>query len=156
MRLVHPYQLRCLTDLSADLSLKTLPETFIDALQCLVSLHRIENYLASPECETDTAALTKPLEALQSRLPLRTLGASRDMVTSTFPIAIRSATITWPTNTISDQAQMRPELLSPMTPSRRRFNLEDVTIEFPLRELTLICGSLGSGKTLLLLGKNLL
>lgn len=43
--------------------------------------------------------------------------------------------------------------MTPTTPSRRRFYLEDITIDFPLEEITLICGSLGSGKTLLLLGK---
>ncbi|KAH9811640.1 hypothetical protein DFH28DRAFT_433779 [Melampsora americana] len=134
-------------------ALNTLPETFIDALQCLVSLHRIENYLASPECETDTEALTKPLEASKSHLPLKKPRPSASSVEgpNLTCIAIRSATITWPTANPADQARAGSEPLSPMTPSRRRFYLEDITIDFPSKQLTLICGSLGSGKTLLLL-----
>jgi ABC-type lipoprotein export system ATPase subunit len=34
-----------------------------------------------------------------------------------------------------------------------RFSLLDLSLRFPEGELSLICGKLGSGKTLLLLGK---
>ena len=63
-------------------------------------------------------------------------------------IALQSATVTWP--------QDRPSAAS-ATPSaastpKNKFVLIDLSIDFPLGELSLICGKLGSGKSLLLLG----
>lgn len=55
-------------------------------------------------------------------------------------IALRSAFITWP------QEQRH------MSDSPPRFILQDITLEFPPGQLSLICGRLGSGKSLLLLG----
>ncbi|KAF9479792.1 multidrug resistance-associated ABC transporter [Pholiota conissans] len=52
-------------------------------------------------------------------------------------IALQSCTLTWPSTT-------------PLT-SAYQFRLMNVSLDFPQGELTLICGKLGSGKTLLLL-----
>jgi hypothetical protein len=62
-------------------------------------------------------------------------------------IALQSCTATWP------QARDRshPSSVSPSTP-RQSFMLVNLTLNFPQGELSLICGKLGSGKTLLLLG----
>ena len=59
-------------------------------------------------------------------------------------IAFRSATVTWP--------QERLDSTSPVVTPRRQFLMTDLNLTFPAGELSLICGKLGSGKTLLLLG----
>ena len=60
-------------------------------------------------------------------------------------IAFRSATVTWPTASGS--------LSSGTTPNHTKsFAIRDMTIDFVPNELNLICGPLGGGKTLLLLG----
>ncbi|KAF8178262.1 multidrug resistance-associated ABC transporter [Pholiota molesta] len=52
-------------------------------------------------------------------------------------IGLQSCTVTWPLATTSTSAN--------------KFRLIDVSLDFPDGELTLVCGKLGSGKTLLLL-----
>ncbi|KAJ2928555.1 hypothetical protein H1R20_g8545, partial [Candolleomyces eurysporus] len=107
-------------------ALNALPETFINLLQTFVSLRRIENYLDG--AEVNPAA---PLEE-QSKT-----------------IALQSCTITWPQDrTSSNASSLAPSASS--TP-RHKFLLMDLSLNFPQGELSLICGKLGSGKTLLLL-----
>ncbi|TDL21435.1 ATP-binding cassette transporter [Rickenella mellea] len=106
-------------------SLNALPETFINMLQGLVSLRRIEKYLSGVEIAPVT-----PLDGQDH------------------PIFLQSATITWPKGQSSGSNKATPSAAS--TP-RRKFILVDLSFEIPLGELTLVCGKLGSGKTLLLL-----
>jgi ABC-type multidrug transport system fused ATPase/permease subunit len=58
-------------------------------------------------------------------------------------IAFQSCTVTWPQSSNASSA-------ATATP-RHKFVLVDLNIKFPRGELSLICGKLGSGKTLLLL-----
>ncbi|KAK0452263.1 P-loop containing nucleoside triphosphate hydrolase protein [Armillaria borealis] len=60
-------------------------------------------------------------------------------------IAFQSCTVTWPQDRIA--ASKTPSAAS--TP-RHKFILVDLSLRFPPGELSLICGKLGSGKTLLL------
>ncbi|KAF5371584.1 hypothetical protein D9758_003437 [Tetrapyrgos nigripes] len=108
-------------------ALNALPETFINMLQSLVSLRRIEKYLNTAE-----VAPVPPIEQ-QSQT-----------------IAFRSCTLTWPQDRVqsSTQTSAAPSVAS--TP-RQKFVLVDLSLNFPTRELSLICGKLGSGKTLMLL-----
>lgn len=77
------------------------------------------------------------------------------------PVTLVNATITWPAPPADDSDDDDDDspnygTRTPATGGRtpyRKFMLMDLTVEFPLGELTLICGPLGSGKTLLLLGK---
>lgn len=62
-------------------------------------------------------------------------------------IALQNATITWPQDRVRG-ASATPSVAS--TP-KQKFALLDLSIDFPLGELSLICGKLGSGKSLLLL-----
>ncbi|KAL4260343.1 ATP-binding cassette transporter C [Pleurotus pulmonarius] len=105
-------------------ALNALPETFINLLQTFVSLRRIEKYLGGSE-----VTLVPPLDH-QSKT-----------------IAFQSATVTWP----QERAQASVAPSAAPTP-RHKFLLVDLTLQFPPNELTLVCGKLGSGKTLLLLG----
>ena len=61
-------------------------------------------------------------------------------------IAFQSCTVTWP----QDRGSISQASSAASTP-RHRFLLADLTLNFPRGELSLICGKLGSGKTLLLL-----
>ena len=58
-------------------------------------------------------------------------------------ISLRSATVTW--------ASDRPSATNAAATPRHGFALQDVTLDFPVGELSLVCGRLGSGKSLLLL-----
>ncbi|KAJ7204719.1 multidrug resistance-associated ABC transporter [Mycena pura] len=104
-------------------ALNALPETLINLLQSLVSLRRIEKYL-----ETAEVSPVPPLDQQPSM------------------IAFRSCTVTWP----QDRAATSVAPSAASTP-RRKFVLVDLTLHFPPGQLSLICGKLGSGKTLLLL-----
>ena len=89
----------------------------------MVSLRRIEKYLHAAE-----VARVPPSER------------------QTQKIAFQSCTVTWPQDRAS--ASTAPSAAS--TP-RHKFMLVDLSLDFPQGELSLICGKLGSGKTLLLL-----
>ncbi|TFK86901.1 ATP-binding cassette transporter [Polyporus arcularius HHB13444] len=101
-----------------------VPETVIKLFQSGVSLRRIETYLEGAEI-TPVLSLDNQPRA----------------------IATRSATLTW--------AQERSTKNSPLSsvPStpQQQFMLKDLTLDFPVGELSLVCGKLGSGKSLLLL-----
>ena len=60
-------------------------------------------------------------------------------------VAFQSATVRWP--------QIRPAFSKRNTPGNG-FSLTDISTTFPRGELSLVCGKIGSGKTLLLLGKS--
>ena len=104
-------------------ALNALPETLINMLQSAVSLRRIDKYLQGAE-----VAPVAPLDG------------------HAHPIALQSATITWPQD--RSRGSAAPSVAS--TP-RAKFVLLDLTLDFPLGELSLVCGRLGSGKSLLLL-----
>ncbi|KAJ2928554.1 hypothetical protein H1R20_g8546, partial [Candolleomyces eurysporus] len=107
-------------------ALNALPETFINVLQTFVSLRRIEKYLDGAEVD--------PVSPLQEQSKT---------------IALQSCTITWPQDrTSSNASSLAPSASS--TP-RHKFLLMDLSLSFPQGELSLVCGKLGSGKTLLLL-----
>ncbi|KAF7316261.1 Multidrug resistance-associated ABC transporter protein [Mycena indigotica] len=106
-------------------ALNALPETLINMLQSLVSLRRIEKYL-------NTAEVT-PVPPLSEQ-------------SST--IAFQSCTVTWPQDRNAASASATPSAAS--TP-RHKFILVDLSLQFPPGQLSLVCGKLGSGKTLLLL-----
>ncbi|EIW54849.1 ATP-binding cassette transporter [Trametes versicolor FP-101664 SS1] len=105
-------------------ALNALPETLIKMLQCAISLRRIEKYLHGAE-----VAPVPPLATQDPR------------------IALQSATITWP----QDRTRGASSAPSAASTPRHKFILVDLTLDFPLGELSLICGKLGSGKSLLLL-----
>jgi ABC-type multidrug transport system fused ATPase/permease subunit len=96
--------------------------------QCFVSLRRIEKYLDAAEVNA-----VQPLDQ-QSKI-----------------IAFQSCTVTWPQGHNSSS----PATSAEATP-KHKFILADLSLNFPQGELSLICGKFGSGKTLLLLGKQAL
>ncbi|KAF9031702.1 multidrug resistance-associated ABC transporter [Hymenopellis radicata] len=107
-------------------ALNALPETFINMLQSLVSMRRIEKYLNSHEI-----------------VPVPPLSEQSDT------IAFQSCTVTWPQDRSGSSAGSSTASSAASTP-RQKFVLIDLSLRFPKGELSLICGKLGSGKTLLL------
>lgn len=93
----------------------------------MVSLRRIEKYLGGAEVSS-----VPPLEEQTHR------------------VALQSCTITWP-----QDRQLSSAMPSAAATPRQKFVLVDLTCEFPAGELSLICGKLGSGKSLLLLCKSM-
>ncbi|KAL1665993.1 P-loop containing nucleoside triphosphate hydrolase protein [Schizophyllum commune] len=127
-------------------ALNALPETFINMLQSLVSLRRIEKYLGAAE--------VKKLEGL---------GVASALPAEPTPIELRSCTLTWPQERASGTPLVASTStttattvagagLSGLSTPRPSFILQDLTLSFPPGALSLVCGKLGSGKTLLLLG----
>ncbi|KAG5641019.1 hypothetical protein DXG03_006372 [Asterophora parasitica] len=106
-------------------ALNALPETFINLLQSLVSLRRIEKYL----CGTEVTPVPPIKHQSQA-------------------IAFQSCTATWPQDRSLHTSSTTPSAASTPKP---KFTLLDMNLDFPIGELSLICGKLGSGKTLLLL-----
>lgn len=107
-------------------ALNALPETLIGMLQSMVSLRRIEKYLNGAE--------VKPVPPLDGQSD---------------PISLQSATVTWPQDRRGNSSAPSTAASTP----KNKFVLMDLNLDFPRGELSLICGKLGSGKTLLLLGK---
>lgn len=103
-------------------ALNALPETMIQALQGFVSCRRIEKYM--------TLAEVAPVEEFDGG-----------------DIVLNNATFTWP----KDESSANGTKSTTPTP-RPAFSLADLTLRFPKGKLSLICGRLGSGKSLLLSG----
>jgi ABC-type multidrug transport system fused ATPase/permease subunit len=109
-------------------SLSVLPETAISVLQGFVSLRRIEKYLSQAE-----------------------ITPGDDSEDNT--VAMRSATVTWPRDVASGSSTGFTSVApSGANTPKSGFTLADVNVEFPIGKLSVICGRLGSGKTLMLLG----
>ncbi|KAK8849677.1 hypothetical protein IAR55_005012 [Kwoniella newhampshirensis] len=106
-------------------ALNALPETLIQALQGFVSCKRIEKYMSLAEVA-----------------PVEENDGQGDIVLS-------SATFTWPRD---DSAHSTNPSRSTATTPKNAFTLADLSLRFPRGKLSLICGRLGSGKSLLLAG----
>ncbi|KAI0066796.1 multidrug resistance-associated ABC transporter [Artomyces pyxidatus] len=109
-------------------ALNALPETLINMLQSLVSLRRIEKYLHGAEVNS--------VPPLGSSVP---------------PVAFQGATVTWPQDRARSRTGSSSATASASATPKNKFILIDLNLQFPKGELSLVCGKLGSGKTLLLL-----
>ncbi|GAA5991895.1 hypothetical protein JCM10908_002259 [Rhodotorula pacifica] len=121
-------------------ALNVVPDILQSALQSLVSLRRMEAYLRMPEIDH-----LPPVHDLEDDQPPSIDPRPEDEP----PVRFEHATVTWP----SDQtaAEKKAEAEEDGVEQVKPFELQDLSIEFPKGELSLVCGRLGSGKTLLLL-----
>ncbi|KAL0086848.1 P-loop containing nucleoside triphosphate hydrolase protein [Phycomyces blakesleeanus] len=112
-------------------ALNILPETFTELLQALISIRRIQKYLDEPEIN--------PPPPVDHTAPVR--------------IGFQDATVAWKAASENTTAAMASQDGSDSGThvESESFILRDLSIEFPPNELSLICGSTGSGKTLLML-----
>lgn len=122
-------------------ALNSAPEILVNAIQCLVSLRRIEKYLATPDVALIVEGESATAVEEESQAP-----------------AFHSATVTWPSVSEDGLSTPAPSASGTSTPAGvpQTFELQDVDVAFPFEKMSLICGSLGSGKTLMLLGASLL
>ncbi|KAK0531477.1 hypothetical protein OC835_003651 [Tilletia horrida] len=111
-------------------ALTQLPDTLSSAIQSWTSLKRIATYLDCAEVEVPES---QDLTSEAAR------GADRE-------VRLQNATIGWPVVVAAAQSS------SPAGSVVPNFRLRDVTVEFSPNRLNLICGKLGSGKSLLLQG----
>ncbi|GAA97476.1 hypothetical protein E5Q_04155.1 [Mixia osmundae IAM 14324] len=119
-------------------ALNCLPDTLVSLLSTLVSLRRIEAYLSSPDISEDAAV---EVDLIKARPP--TFSSPTEA-----KIEFRSATIAWPA--IPAKEEDDGELETETPGGRRRFMLTDLDLVFDVGSLSVVCGPLGSGKTLLL------
>ncbi|KAJ6495413.1 multidrug resistance-associated ABC transporter [Mycena sanguinolenta] len=122
-------------EMKASFALNALPETLINLLQVCIFFFSSIKYIPPNSTHylgTAEVSIVPPLDQ-QSQT-----------------IAFQSCTVTWPQDrsAASASASATPSAVS--TP-RHKFVLVDLTLQFPQGKLSLICGKLGSGKTLLLL-----
>ncbi|CED85202.1 multidrug resistance-associated abc transporter [Phaffia rhodozyma] len=108
-------------------ALGSLPETVLTVIKSFVSFRRVEKYLALEEIE-----LVAPSTSQR--------------------IYMNSLTVTWPRDRVALSYASSSSADGPSVPAtpKNSFILELPSIECPVNELTLVCGPLGSGKTLLL------
>ncbi|KAI8891188.1 P-loop containing nucleoside triphosphate hydrolase protein, partial [Backusella circina FSU 941] len=112
-------------------SLTLLPEVIIRLFETLVSLNRIQKYLDLNELENTTKI--NPIAPVE--------------------LAFNDATLSWitPDQTETPQNGDVPSSATSTTENTDVFKLHDVNVEFPNKQLSIICGATGSGKTLLML-----
>ncbi|GAA5837596.1 hypothetical protein JCM11251_002021 [Rhodosporidiobolus azoricus] len=133
-------------------SINVIPDVLQSALQCLVSLRRIEAYLRLPEIE-HLASLPPSSNPTDPTQPANLLvdAPLADMP----PVKLEGATVTWPraTEIGGGKGEGNGEAGGEGAEEEqaKSFELQDIQVEFPRGELSLVAGRLGSGKTLLLL-----
>ncbi|KAI5478748.1 ATP-binding cassette transporter [Pseudohyphozyma bogoriensis] len=111
-------------------ALNIIPELLVQAISCIVSLRRIEKYLNTENVSLDGTGVN---------------ATDDDQETS---IAFRDATVTWAKTEEKTDGEANG---SGTTTPGATFQLQDINVEFPEGSMSLVCGSLGAGKTLLLL-----
>ncbi|CAO3679116.1 unnamed protein product [Umbelopsis ramanniana] len=107
-------------------ALNVLPHVMSDAMQVLVSLDRVDVYLNADELET--------VEEPDNKGPVR--------------IGLENARVSW--TGVHDE-EKDDGVISP-SGADKSFVMQNITVEFPIGELSIICGSTGAGKTLLMMG----
>jgi ABC-type multidrug transport system fused ATPase/permease subunit len=110
-----------------------MPDSFVEGLQALVSLRRIELYLSIPEVDTIEIHDKTVLDSLAAA-PILTADAEDTT------IAFHNVTVTWPIINSPNCSS------GYSTPGSSRFTLENISLNFPKHKLSLVSGSLGSGK----------
>ncbi|KAI8149056.1 P-loop containing nucleoside triphosphate hydrolase protein [Fennellomyces sp. T-0311] len=110
-------------------ALNAIPETFIELLQALISVRRIQTYLDHDEIE-----------------PAPPVDLNKEV-----KIAFEDATISWSSKPVEEQSSAVSSGSDDTRLDTDAFMIKDINIHFPNGKLSLICGSTGSGKTLLML-----
>lgn len=118
-------------------ALNILPEVFIEWLQALISIRRIQTYLDEDEIEPPSSE--DEIDLLSDNVPKK------------ISIGFNDATIGWSQQNYTDEVTDAQDNITSEA-SSTSFILKDLNIQFPNNELSLISGSTGSGKTLMMLG----
>ncbi|ORZ16766.1 P-loop containing nucleoside triphosphate hydrolase protein, partial [Lobosporangium transversale] len=115
-------------------SLNTLPWTIKSMMQALVSLDRINKFLSEEELVRDIT-VTK-------------LGPKAHITPSHPTIGFVNASYIWPSK---ENAQIENKKFEKKNWFQKRFKLKNLSVAFPVGQLSLVVGPTGSGKSALLL-----
>ncbi|KAL7329191.1 hypothetical protein PS15p_207334 [Mucor circinelloides] len=118
-------------------ALNVLPEVFIEWLQALISIRRIQTYLDEEEIEPPSDQ--DEIDPLTGQIP------------ENITIGFKDATVGWSKQNYTDEVTDASDNVTSEA-SSTSFILKDLNIEFPPNQLSLISGATGSGKTLMMLG----
>ncbi|KAI9483188.1 MAG: P-loop containing nucleoside triphosphate hydrolase protein [Benjaminiella poitrasii] len=121
-------------------ALNVLPEVFIEWLQAMISIRRIDTYLNEDEVEPPSSE--DEVEHLAD-----------NNASNAITIGFQCATVGWSQETYSDFEQQQQDIDASggSNVKNAHFVLKDLNFTFPNNELSLISGSTGSGKTLMML-----
>ncbi|KAG0234216.1 hypothetical protein BGX31_004638 [Mortierella sp. GBA43] len=122
--------------------LNILPGMFTDLLEAAVSVKRIEAFLNEAEIWKYS---TSNKENSTNDNPMPNPGITPHLTQATGVVGLTNATFRWHTKSVN-------QLDAHSCPNTGAFMLKNITLNFPVGKLSLICGSTGSGKTSLLMG----
>ncbi|KAG0213872.1 hypothetical protein BGX28_003296 [Mortierella sp. GBA30] len=125
--------------------LNILPGMVTDLLEALVSVRRIEAFLNEGEIWKYTQPVAEDGSASSVHSPAFQPHHVEPQPTGT--IGFTQASFRWHTKSFSTFGNVAPNLNS----SSGAFMLKDITLNFPVGKLSLVCGATGSGKTSLLM-----
>ncbi|KAF9346348.1 hypothetical protein BGX26_002160, partial [Mortierella sp. AD094] len=126
--------------------LNVLPGMVTELLEATVSMKRIEAFLNEEEISrysNNTNEVASAASAVQSPAIVS------QQVRTTNTIGFTNATFRW--HTRSPAAMLRNRGVSGFNSNTGVFMLKNLTINFPVGKLSLVCGATGSGKTSLLM-----
>ncbi|CAO3626391.1 unnamed protein product [Cunninghamella blakesleeana] len=110
-------------------ALNVLPEVFIEWLQALISIRRIEQYLSEPEVvQPPIIDVNEPVS-----------------------IGFKDATIGFKLPKTAPSSESESDDRTATSEDNDGFILKELNLEFPNNEFSIICGQTGSGKTLMVL-----
>ncbi|KAG0045862.1 hypothetical protein BGZ83_008926, partial [Gryganskiella cystojenkinii] len=151
-------------------SLSSIPQNIPSVMHTIVSLERISTFLTEEDIVRDTV-ITKTADTKTGRHHVvgspHAAAASLTFVSSPPTIGFIDATFNWPNKedtakgTTDTKGQFVPPTVSSDTDtaastvageaSKERFQLKNISLDFPLQQLSVIVGPTGSGKSALLL-----
>ncbi|KAG0041300.1 hypothetical protein BGZ83_002035, partial [Gryganskiella cystojenkinii] len=140
--------------------LDSIPYDIQATMHTIVSLERISNFMTEEDIVRDTV-ITK-IDAKAVRRPVtsshQAAAASTTLTTTPPTMGFVNATFNWPNkeNESNKDADAKGKTIdSTAAPavdtSQERFQLKNISLDFPLQQLSLIVGPTGSGKSALLL-----
>ncbi|KAF9175702.1 hypothetical protein BGX21_007199 [Mortierella sp. AD011] len=127
--------------------LNILPTMVTDILEALVSMKRIDAFLNEEEVSRYSNNNNDEVVSIASAVQSPAILSQQVRTTNT--IGFTNATLRW--HTRSSSAMLRNRGISSFGSNTGVFMLKNLTINFPVGKLSLVCGATGSGKTSLLM-----
>ncbi|KAF9115455.1 hypothetical protein BGX27_007708 [Mortierella sp. AM989] len=127
--------------------LNILPGMITELLVAMVSIKRVEAFLSDEEIPRYSASTD---ETTSTKSAVQSPAVVSQQIRMTNTIGFTNATLKW--HTWASATLLRNQGLSVPSSNTNVFTLRNLTINFPVGKLSLVCGATGSGKTSLLMG----